>query len=72
MSVSCECFVCCQVKISATGRSLVQRSSTECGVSECVLETSTMRRPRLTRAVSHVKQTNKVKLHSDVNAFDNL
>ena len=26
--------VCCQVKFSATGRSLVQRSPTECGVSE--------------------------------------
>jgi hypothetical protein len=27
--------VCCQVKFSATGRSLVQRSPTECCVSEC-------------------------------------
>jgi hypothetical protein len=27
--------VCCQVEVSATGRSLVQRSPTECGVSEC-------------------------------------
>ena len=26
--------VCCQVKVSATGRSFVQRSPTECGVSE--------------------------------------
>ena len=42
MSVSCECCVC-QVEVSATGRSLVQRSPTECGVSECDLETSTMR-----------------------------
>jgi hypothetical protein len=31
-------------------RSLVQRSPTECGVPECVLETSTMRRTRATRA----------------------
>ena len=30
---------------SATGRSLVQRSTTECGVSECDRETSTMSRP---------------------------
>ena len=30
MSVSCECCVCCQVEVSATGRSLVQRSPTEC------------------------------------------
>ena len=31
--VICECRVLSQV--SATGRSLVQRSHTECGVSEC-------------------------------------
>ena len=36
--------VCCQVEVSATGRSLVQRSPTEC-VSECDSEASTMRRP---------------------------
>jgi hypothetical protein len=28
-------FECCQVEISAMGRLLVQRSSTERGVSEC-------------------------------------
>jgi hypothetical protein len=33
--------VCCQVVVSASGRSLVQRSPIECGVSECDLETST-------------------------------
>jgi len=49
MSVSSECF-CCQVEVSATGRSLNQRSSTECGVSECDLEASTVRRPRPTGA----------------------
>jgi hypothetical protein len=27
------CCVCCQVEVSATGRFLVQRSSTDCGVS---------------------------------------
>ena len=32
--------VCCQVEVYATGRSLVQRSPTDCGVSECDLETS--------------------------------
>ena len=31
------------------GLTLVQRSRTECGVSECDVETSTMRRPRLFR-----------------------
>ena len=40
--------VCCQVEVSATGRSLVQRSPTECGVSECDVETLTMRKPRPT------------------------
>jgi len=40
-----------QVEVSATGRSLVQRSPTECGVSERDIETSTRRRPRPTLAV---------------------
>jgi hypothetical protein len=34
MFVSCECL-CCKIDISATGRSLVQRSPTDCDVSEC-------------------------------------
>jgi hypothetical protein len=37
MFVCCECCVCCQVEVSATGWSLVQRSSTDCGVSLCVI-----------------------------------
>jgi hypothetical protein len=49
--VSRECCVCCQVQIFAMGRSLIQRSPTECSVSECDLETPPMRRPRPTRAV---------------------
>ena len=36
--------VCCQVEVTAVDRSLVQRSPTECGVSECDCGTSTMRR----------------------------
>ena len=32
------------VEVTTTGRSLDRRSPTECGVSECDLETSTMRR----------------------------
>ena len=32
--------VCCPVEVSATYRSLVQRSLTECGVSECDREAS--------------------------------
>jgi hypothetical protein len=37
---------CCQVEVSARGRSLVQRSATEYGVFECDLETSKTRRRR--------------------------
>jgi len=37
--------VCCQTEVSARGRSLVQRSPTECVVSVRDLETSTMRWP---------------------------
>jgi hypothetical protein len=43
-------IVCCQVGVSAKDRSLVRRSPTVCGVSECDLENSTVRRPRTTRA----------------------
>jgi len=40
-----------EVGVFATGRSLVQRSLTDSGASECDLETSTVMRLRLTRAV---------------------
>jgi hypothetical protein len=43
MSVAID--VCCQVEVCATGRFLVQRSPTECGVSECDREALIMRRP---------------------------
>ena len=36
---------CCQVEVSVSGWSLVQRSPTECGVSECDHEASIMRGP---------------------------
>ena len=49
--LSLMCVVCFQVQDFATGRSPVQRSLTECGVSECDLGTSTVRRLRPTRAV---------------------
>ena len=45
--------VCRQVAVPATGRSIIQRSRTECGVSECDREASIMRRPRPTRTSSH-------------------
>jgi hypothetical protein len=37
-------IVCCQVEVSAMGRSLVQRSPTKCGVSEFDVEASKMRK----------------------------
>jgi hypothetical protein len=37
--------VCCQVEVSLSGSSLVQKSPTECGVSEYDRESSIMRRP---------------------------
>jgi hypothetical protein len=43
--------VCCQVEVPATGWSLTQRSLTECGVSECDREVSTVRRPWPTRGL---------------------
>ena len=48
--------VCGQVEVSATGRSLVQRSRTECGVSECDRETSIMGRPYPIGAVAPQKK----------------
>ena len=47
MNVCLAC--CCQVDVSASDWSLVQRSPTECGVSVCDREASTMTRPWLTR-----------------------
>ena len=40
--------MCCKVEVSAWGRSLVQRSPTECDVSQCDSEASLMRTPWLT------------------------
>jgi len=47
MSISCECHL----EVSATGRSLVQSSPTECGVSECDREALVMRRQWPTRVL---------------------
>jgi hypothetical protein len=46
---ACLSVVCCQVEVSTSGWSLVQRSPTFCGVSECDREASIMRRPWPTR-----------------------
>jgi len=35
--------MCCRIDVSASGRSLVQRSPTNCGVSECDPEVPTAR-----------------------------
>jgi hypothetical protein len=48
--LSVASVVCCQVEVSATGRSLVQRSPTECGEPDCLIDTSAMRWPRVNRA----------------------
>ena len=37
MFIYCECCVCCQVEVSATRRSLVKGSSTDCDASLCVI-----------------------------------
>jgi hypothetical protein len=37
--------VCCQIEVSASGLSLVQRGPTECSVSECDRKASKIRRP---------------------------
>jgi hypothetical protein len=58
-------FVCCQVEVSVTSWSLVQRSPTDCDAL-CDLETSWMRRPCPTGGChTKNKQTNKksTKLH---------
>jgi len=43
--------VCCQVEVSAMGRSLLESSPTDRDVPECDLGTSLTRRPRSTRAL---------------------
>jgi hypothetical protein len=35
--LSVKNVMCCQVKVSATGRSLVQRNPADCGVSEVII-----------------------------------
>jgi hypothetical protein len=46
--------VYCHVKVSSSGRSLVQRSPTECDLYECDREASIMRSPWPTRGLSHL------------------
>jgi hypothetical protein len=55
--------VCCQVEVPASGRSLVPRSPTECGVSEGDRETSTMRRSWPNRVCRAIKKNKMVTLN---------
>ena len=54
-SVCCECRVF-SGEVSTSGWSLIQRSSTECGVSECDGEASTMRMTWPTRGFCSMKK----------------
>ena len=56
IAVSLVSVVCCQVEVSATGPSLIQRSPTECDVSECDREASIMRKPWPTRGCRVMKK----------------
>ena len=48
-SLSVVIVVCCQVEVSATGWSLVQRSATDCGVCHCVWSRNLKNEAALTR-----------------------
>ena len=56
--------VCIEVGVSASDGSLVQKSSTEFGVSECDREDSTMRRPWPTRGCRTMKMGYKFIIQS--------
>jgi hypothetical protein len=55
--------VCCEVEVSASGWSLVQRSPTKCGVSECDREASIMRKPWPTRGCCTMKGKSPTRPH---------
>jgi hypothetical protein len=61
---------CCQVEVSASGCSFVQRSPTEGDVSECDREALAIRRPRPNRTLEPSKKNyvnTKFRLLSKVN-----
>jgi len=62
---------CCQVEVSATSRSLLQRSHTDWCVVVCDLETLWMRRPWPTGGVLVLREKEKKKAYI-VNVHDNL
>jgi hypothetical protein len=53
------CCVCCQVEVSATSWSLVQRNPTDCGASLCVIEKPLERGGPGPLGAVEPKQTNK-------------
>jgi hypothetical protein len=55
--------VCCQSEVSASDRSLVQRSSSECGVSECDHEVMIMIRPWRTKACCVTEKKKEVVMY---------
>ena len=58
LCVLCVC-VCCQVEVSASGRSFVYWSRIECGVSECGRKAPIMRRPWSIRSCCSVGEQRK-------------
>jgi hypothetical protein len=56
-SLSLVSVVCCHVEDSASGLSLVQRSPTGCGVSECDHKASIMGKPWHTRGCCAISKT---------------
>jgi len=66
------CVVCYQVEVSASGRSLVQRSPTECGVSECDREASKVKRPWPTRGCGTMKIVGTYMSYLRVRVFESV
>ena len=59
--------VCCQVEVSSSGSSLIQRGPTDCGVFECDRLASIMRRPWPTGGLlPHEKRINPVDVKNGV------
>jgi hypothetical protein len=52
--------VCCQVEVSVSGWSLVQRSPTQCGVSECDHEALILKRTWPTRGCCAIGKKNAI------------
>jgi len=62
----------CQVEVSASGRSLIQRSPTECGVSEWDREASIMRKRWPTTGYYARKKSISGIIHSFIHSFSIL